>query len=162
MSECPCGSGQAYAECCEPLITGAMLPPDAERLMRSRYSAYQQGIVSYLGESLHPDYRSDWDEAATQRWADSADWLGLEILAIEDGGEDDERGTVEFIANYRENGMVKRYHEVGEFVRHDDRWYYVQGYMPTPVTHRNEAPKVGRNDPCPCGSGKKYKKCCGQ
>ena len=24
------------------------------------------------------------------------------------------------------------------------------------------APKIGRNDPCPCGSGKKYKKCCGK
>jgi hypothetical protein len=30
-----------------------------------------------------------------------------------------------------------------------------------PVTVRNEAPKVGRNDPCTCGSGKKYKRCCG-
>ncbi|MBU1003518.1 MAG: preprotein translocase subunit SecA [Proteobacteria bacterium] len=30
-----------------------------------------------------------------------------------------------------------------------------------PETVRREAPKVGRNDPCPCGSGKKYKKCCG-
>ncbi|MCA9066876.1 MAG: SEC-C domain-containing protein, partial [Planctomycetaceae bacterium] len=26
----------------------------------------------------------------------------------------------------------------------------------------NDEPKVGRNDPCPCGSGKKYKKCCGK
>ena len=26
---------------------------------------------------------------------------------------------------------------------------------------KNEGPKVGRNDPCPCGSGKKYKNCCG-
>ncbi|MHC4705009.1 MAG: SEC-C metal-binding domain-containing protein [Planctomycetota bacterium] len=25
-----------------------------------------------------------------------------------------------------------------------------------------ETPKVGRNEPCPCGSGKKYKKCCGK
>lgn len=29
-------------------------------------------------------------------------------------------------------------------------------------TVRREEPKVGRNDPCPCGSGKKYKKCCGR
>ena len=29
-------------------------------------------------------------------------------------------------------------------------------------TYRREGPKVGRNDPCPCGSGKKYKKCCGR
>ena len=31
-----------------------------------------------------------------------------------------------------------------------------------PVPYRREAPKIGRNDPCPCASGKKYKKCCGQ
>jgi preprotein translocase subunit SecA len=31
-----------------------------------------------------------------------------------------------------------------------------------PATVRREGQKVGRNDPCPCGSGKKYKKCCGQ
>jgi preprotein translocase subunit SecA len=31
-----------------------------------------------------------------------------------------------------------------------------------PQTQRRAEPKVGRNDPCPCGSGKKYKKCCGQ
>ena len=29
-------------------------------------------------------------------------------------------------------------------------------------TYRREGPKIGRNDPCPCGSGKKYKKCCGR
>jgi len=30
------------------------------------------------------------------------------------------------------------------------------------VTVKNDEPKVGRNDPCPCGSGKKYKQCCGK
>ena len=30
------------------------------------------------------------------------------------------------------------------------------------VPIRKDGPKVGRNDPCPCGSGKKYKKCCGR
>jgi uncharacterized protein len=29
-------------------------------------------------------------------------------------------------------------------------------------THRRDTPKIGRNDPCPCGSGKKYKRCCGR
>jgi len=32
----------------------------------------------------------------------------------------------------------------------------------TQGTYRRETPKVGRNDPCPCGSGKKYKQCCGK
>jgi len=34
------------------------------------------------------------------------------------------------------------------------------GQSEKPVTFRRDQPKVGRNDPCPCGSGKKYKKCC--
>ncbi len=37
-----------------------------------------------------------------------------------------------------------------------------QGEAARPQTFRREKPKVGRNDPCPCGSGKKYKKCCGR
>ncbi len=36
----------------------------------------------------------------------------------------------------------------------------LQGKEPTPPLVRPE-PKIGRNDLCPCGSGKKYKKCCG-
>ncbi|WP_372847360.1 SEC-C metal-binding domain-containing protein, partial [Pontiella sp.] len=34
-----------------------------------------------------------------------------------------------------------------------------QAPAPTPI--RKAVPKAGRNDPCPCGSGRKYKKCCG-
>ena len=30
------------------------------------------------------------------------------------------------------------------------------------LTYHNDGPQIGRNDPCPCGSGKKYKKCCGK
>ncbi len=37
-----------------------------------------------------------------------------------------------------------------------------QGQPPKQKQIKNEGPKVGRNDPCPCGSGKKYKKCCGK
>ena len=31
---------------------------------------------------------------------------------------------------------------------------------PAEEPYRRETPKVGRNEPCPCGSGKKFKKCC--
>ena len=162
MSECPCGSGLAYAECCEPIITGTRPAATAESLMRSRYSAYEKGIIAYLGESLHPEHRADWDEAATRRWANKADWMGLQILATERGGEGDDEGEVEFIASYREDAVMKRHHEISRFSRHDGRWYYIDGRTPTAETRRHEAPKVGRNDPCPCGSGKKFKKCCGR
>ncbi|MCR4442862.1 MAG: tetratricopeptide repeat protein [Peptococcaceae bacterium] len=36
-----------------------------------------------------------------------------------------------------------------------------KGYEMFPQPYRRPEPKIGRNDPCPCGSGKKYKKCCG-
>ncbi len=39
-------------------------------------------------------------------------------------------------------------------------WDY--GQEPEQMPYVRENPKVGRNDPCPCGSGKKYKKCCGK
>jgi len=162
MSECPCGSGASYADCCEPILTGALPAPTAERLMRSRYTAYLKAAIGHLGDSLHPEHKADWDEAATRRWAESAEWQGLEIVATEAGGEDDDEGTVEFIATYREGGISKRHHETSRFARKDGRWYYVDGKLAAPETHRNEGPKVGRNDPCPCGSGKKYKKCCGR
>ena len=41
----------------------------------------------------------------------------------------------------------------------DDEYLYYEDKRLEPI--RTE-PKVGRNDPCTCGSGKKYKKCCGK
>jgi SEC-C motif-containing protein len=88
--------------------------------------------------------------------------LGLEICSTEQGGVDDNDGLVEFIASYRENGVVRSHHEISRFKREAGRWYYVDGDAPKVETYVKEQPKVGRNDPCPCGSGKKYKKCCGR
>ena len=129
--------------------------------MRSRYSAYVVGAIDYLGDTLHPSHRSDWDRDATRRWAEDAEWLGLEILDSEAGQSGDETGVVEFAANFKENGELRRHHERSRFSRVGGRWYYVDGDVPKPRTQRHDGPKVGRNDPCPCGSGKKYKKCCG-
>jgi len=162
MNPCPCSSGRAYDQCCGPIIADQRQAATAEALMRSRYSAYVMGEIGYLGRSLHPDHRHDHDEAATRRWAASSDWLGLEIVAVEGGGENEESGSVEFVATYREKGVVRQHREVSRFQRLDDVWYFVEGSVVKPETLRREDPKVGRNDPCPCGSGKKYKKCCGR
>ena len=161
MSLCHCGSGQPYSSCCEPYINGTAIPPTAEALMRSRYSAYVEQAIDYLGDTLHPDHRADWDREATRRWSENAQWLGLEIVSTEAGQPGDADGWVEFIANFNEGGEPRRHHERSRFRMHDGRWYYVDGEPPKPQTLRHAAPKVGRNDPCPCGSGKKYKKCCG-
>ena len=161
MPFCHCGSGQPYEQCCEPFVTGACQAPTAEALMRSRYSAYVEGAIDYLGETLHPDHRADWDREATRRWSETADWVNLEIVDTEAGQPDDREGVVEFIANFTENGESRHHRERSRFARQGERWYYVDGDMPKPKTERHAGPRVGRNDPCPCGSGKKFKKCCG-
>lgn len=161
MSPCPCQSGKEYDACCGPIIRGERAAPTAEALMRSRYSAFAKDEIDYLEQSLHPDQRTDYDPASTRHWAEHSEWLKLEIVDVSDGGENDDEGTVEFIATYRQKGNTLAHHEIGRFNRIKGVWYYTDGKIVTPGTVRHEAPKVGRNDPCPCGSGKKYKKCCG-
>ncbi|MDD3448692.1 MAG: YchJ family protein [Gammaproteobacteria bacterium] len=161
MSSCPCGSGEPFEACCGPIIAGERPAPTAEALMRSRYSAYATGAIDYLHESLHPDHRHDHDLEATRRWAADSEWLGLEVVRVEGGGAGDAEGRVEFRAAYREHETRRVHQEEGLFRRHEGRWFYVDGRLAAPETVRRDAPKVGRNDPCPCGSGKKYKKCCG-
>jgi SEC-C motif-containing protein len=129
--------------------------------MRARYSAYVEKDIDFLGASLHPRHRDDWDRAATARWADNAQWLGLEIRATAGGTSGDSEGTVEFVATYKAKGELKRHHEISRFAQVEGHWFYVEGDLPKPQTLRHDH-KVGRNDPCPCGSGKKYKKCCGR
>lgn len=162
MQTCHCGSGLAFEACCGPYISGAAVAPTAEALMRSRYSAYVEIAVDYLGDTLHATSRGDWDRNATQEWAEQGEWLSLDVLDVEAGGENDEEGFVEFSARFNDGGVEKVHHERSRFVKEDGRWYYVDGAIAKPGTYRKESPKVGRNDPCPCGSGKKYKKCCGR
>ena len=157
---CPCGSGLDLAACCAPFLDGSSLPPTAEALMRSRYSAYALRQLEYLETTLHPDHRADYDPKATRQWSQKADWLGLEILSTEDGKEGDEAGLVEFVARYRMGGERLDHRELASFSRKDGRWYFVEGRSPRPKTVVSEEPKAGRNEPCPCGSGRKYKKCC--
>ncbi len=162
MSTCHCGSGRPFAECCQPILLDERLPATAEELMRARYTAYVTDRIDFLGASLHPEQRPEYDEVATRRWARQSEWLRLEVVSSEAGGPADERGSVEFVASYREKGAVHHHHEVSEFRKLDGRWYFTEGRLVPPTTQRRETPKVGRNDPCPCGSGKKYKKCCGK
>ena len=161
MTVCHCGSSRPFDECCGPVLSGERAAATAEALMRARYSAYVEKNLEFLQNSLHPQHRDDWDPASTARWAEGSQWLGLEIRSVRDGQTGDAEGTVEFIADYKAQGQRRRHHEVGRFALVDGRWYYVDGQLPKPETVRNE-PKVGRNDPCPCGSGRKYKKCCGK
>jgi len=156
---CPCGSGRSFATCCEPYLAGKAAAPTAEALMRSRYSAYATHAVGYIVSTCADD--DGIDEAATRRWSEKADWKGLRILRTEQGGPTDDEGVVEFVAEYVMDGLRDEHHETASFVKKDGKWLYESGEVKTATVVR-AAPKVGRNEPCPCGSGKKYKQCHGR
>jgi SEC-C motif-containing protein len=169
--QCPCGSNSSYDLCCGRYISGAETPPTAEALMRSRYTAYTQANIAYIAQTLAPESRRTFDGPAAKSWATQAQWLGLKIRATEKGGVADATGVVDFVASCKLNGETIGHHEVSHFRKTDEgQWLFVSddthardesGQQPGGVqTFVREAPKVGRNDPCPCGSGKKYKKCC--
>lgn len=156
MSSCPCGSGRGIETCCGPLIDGAAAPTP-EALMRSRYTAFTLGNVQYLEDTLAPEAREDYDRAETETWVKESKWQGLEVRGSQEEGDE---GEVEFVAKYSFRGKHFAHHEAGRFRKNEGRWVYVDGVM-NPRPQQRVVAKVGRNDPCPCGSGKKYKKCCG-
>jgi SEC-C motif-containing protein len=162
MDICPCGSQRAYDECCGPVIKGDRPAATAEQVMRARYSAYVKREIDYLLSSLHPRHRSDFDEKSTRKWAENSEWHKLDIVEASGGGAEDSEGTVEFIASFTESGIKKDHHELATFSKSEGNWYFVSGEAVAPKPVVRSTPKVGRNDPCPCGSGKKFKKCCGE
>lgn len=159
---CPCGSGQEIQLCCGPVLDQARKANTAEQLMRARYTAYATGNIDFLYASAGPEVQEDFDPEASRRWAEGSEWLGMDVIATEKGGEQDDEGLVEFIARYSVNGTEFEHHERSLFRRIKGDWKFIDGELVKPEPIVREAPKVGRNDPCPCGSGKKYKKCCGK
>jgi SEC-C motif-containing protein len=114
--------------------------------MRSRYSAFVLGLNDYLRATWHPDTRP-----ATLDLGNSPDWVDLQILS---SGSQGDRGQVHFRALYRIPGGFGYLEEESDFVSENGRWYYLSGK----TTEGRHNP--GRNDRCPCGSGKKFKACC--
>ncbi|WP_128600396.1 YchJ family protein [Pantoea wallisii] len=151
MSEtCPCCSGKQYSLCCQPFLNGEAIPASAEQLMRSRYSAYVKHNAAYLTQTWHPSKRGDGMETLLSESFAGTEWLGLNVTRCNHGSHENE-AFVTFFARYLEKARTSSLYECSRFLREDQRWYYVDGTTPA----------LGRNDRCPCGSDKKYKKCCG-
>ena len=130
--------------------------------MRARYTAHVVGAIDFIVATHHPATRNEVDESATARWAAESDWLGLDIRSTEQGGPDDETGKVEFVARYRDPSRRRHtHHERAVFERYHGQWYFRDAEVPDVQQIRRDGEKQGRNDPCACGSGKKFKKCCG-
>jgi len=160
MSLCPCGSNLEFEVCCGPILAGGAAPT-AEALMRSRYTAYVKHDTDHLEKTLSEAQRKDFDQADAKRWAESSEWLGLTIHQTEKGGPEDTEGMVHFTARFKTEGKEHDHNEAALFTREDSRWVYAGMLAQKGQPVRRETPKIGRNDPCPCGSGKKYKKCHG-
>jgi len=121
---CPCGSNLSVTQCCQRYHDGLAIPPTAEALMRSRFSAYVLGNPAYLKATWHPDYVPS-DVQLEDR--DKTQWLGLNIKRHE--SSDANHAIVEFVARYKINGCAYRLHEVSRFVREQGRWYYLDGVI---------------------------------
>jgi SEC-C motif-containing protein len=156
---CVCGLGESTETCCLPIIKGTAPAKTAEALMRSRYAAYVLQEIDYLLKTVHPDSPGEADEQTTEAWSKAATWKGLEIVSTEAGKEGDETGMVEFIARFEIKGVPQQHHERARFKRNHKKWMYLDGDEIKAQPIKRAAPRVGRNDACPCGSGKKFKKC---
>jgi SEC-C motif-containing protein len=160
MEQCPCGSKIDYLKCCEPVITYKIVASNPERLMRARYSAYVKSEIAFIISSTIEEKRKECDETAIRNWSQKSIWHKLEVLSTSKGGPDDTEGMVEFVAHFTEGGIKKNLHEKGVFKKIDNDWFYVDGEIQRSQPFTRVEEKVSRNDPCPCGSGKKFKKCC--
>ena len=117
---CPCGRGPDYSACCGFYSGTATPAPDAESLMRSRYSAFVRGDAAHLLATWHASTRP-----ATLELESEVKWLGLEVRAHRT--IDADHAEVEFVARSRLAGRASRLHERSRFVREGGQWYYVDG-----------------------------------
>lgn len=155
---CYCYSNKSFEACCAPFIEGSDTPKTPEQLMRSRYSAFVLKNMDYIEKTMKGKALQKADLDQTKLWIEHVKWIGLDIVKTKINEPND--GMVHFIAHYEENGEPHQLEEVSQFKKISGVWYYTQGKKSQPAK-QNKTAKVGRNDPCPCNSGKKYKHCCG-
>ncbi|NTC84021.1 YchJ family protein [Agrobacterium tumefaciens] len=158
MSHCPCGSSSEFGQCCEPLIKGAPAT-SPEALMRSRYTAFTLGDLDYIEGTCTEEALRTLNRADLERSLPDMKWLEMKVRETSGGNRDDKHGSVTFSFRYTYGGREHSQTELARFVRRD-RWLY-DGSEINPKGRPVRVESIGRNDPCPCGSGKKYKKCCG-
>ena len=120
-TNCYCGSGQAFENCCRPYINGERNPSTAEVLMRSRYSAYATGAIDYLINTTAASERKYYSKNDIQKWASESKWQKLEIINAT-------QNTVEFKAYFLDKNMQPQiHHEKSTFVNENGNWFYADG-----------------------------------
>ena len=170
IKTCPCqitptsdtvSTRLAYSDCCQPYHDDMKKADTAERLMRTRYSAFVLVKPEYIVKTTLPTQQDLLDIEAIESWAKETDWTGLEIVAHTPKlGK--RHAQVEFKAYFNtsdnKNDGLQAHHELSAFVKvkgknsNDARWYFLDPTVSMSVTQKQ---------PCICGSGEKFKRCCG-
>lgn len=121
---CPCGSNKLYQDCCGGFISGVKLPNTPEELMRSRYTAYSQGNMQYIKDTMQSPALDQFDEPSAAAWAQRVQWLKLTVIQASQHAT---KGKVEFIAQYKLDGKKQFLHELSDFHFENGKWFYVDG-----------------------------------
>ena len=153
LDTCPCGSSILFQQCCEPLLSGSSFAKNAEELMRSRFCAYATANYRYILETYSPAKQKELSIDALRQSDSDSQWLKLTIHNHQTNGN---VATVEFSAFYRHENEFYILRELSSFNLIDSKWYYTSGE----ISPDSGIYKLTRNEPCLCGSGKKYKHCC--
>ncbi len=156
LNYCLCGSGIEYRQCCEIFHSNERSAPTAESLMRSRFTAFAMHNESYLLKT--------WDTSKRPANIDfskkAVDWLRLEIITTKKGGVKDSKGFVEFKAFYILDDEEYVLNELSRFRKRNNQWMYLDGTVKS-IAKVGQQTSQGKNATCCCGSGKKFKRCCG-
>lgn len=127
--------------------------------MRSRYTAYARRSIDYIFDTYAATTQTQSSKQEISAWANSVTFVRLDVISASQhkSPPSDEDGYVEFSAHYLQDGLHHQLHEKSRFVRQNQQWRYIDGNIIPEA-----AIALGRNDPCPCLSGSKFKKCHGR
>jgi len=157
LDTCLCGSKFKYSSCCQPFHVNEKTPATALSLMRSRFTAYAMQNDSYLLET--------WDSGKRPKTInfskENVIWTKLELINSKKGCKKDKKGIVEFKAYYMQDNKAYVMNEISRFTKTTGKWLYLDGVVKS-ITKVGQQTSQGKNAACPCGSGKKFKRCCGK
>ncbi|AGH44923.1 YchJ family protein [Paraglaciecola psychrophila] len=155
IKHCTCGNELTYEVCCKPIIDGKVAAKDAETLMRSRFSAYSLKNYRYILQTYILAQRSKLTISELADSSEDTQWLSLQVIAHYSQVN---MAQVEFKAFYQIHNSYYVMHEISDFVFEAGKWLYADGVIKKDSGELSQE----RNSQCLCGSGKKYKKCCGR
>lgn len=145
MTTCHCGLNTPYEGCCGRYLDGETPAPTPEALMRSRYTAYATNQIDYIANTMKGKPAIGFERQHVAEHNKDITWEQLTVI-------DAQADTVSFMATYTDTSGKKHcLAEISQFEQQGPQWFYIEGKMLKPP----------KNGPCPCKSGLKFKRCCG-